>query len=119
MGAGHPGGQEVLGGLQAPLFPIPGDHDVFTGTGDPKDRRAEELYKKYFGPLYYSFDYRDAHFICLYTDEALQSAPHFSQTQLQWLQDDLAHSKARNIFVFMHKPAWESRRRDGMRYTTF
>ena len=99
--------KKILGGLQAPLFPLAGNHDVFTGTGDPKDRRAEELYKKYFAPLYYSFDYRDVHFICLYTDEALQSVPHFSDTQLQWLQADLARTKARSIFVFLHKPAWE------------
>ena len=92
VGTGHPGGETRLGRPEAPLFPIPGNHGRFHGHRRPEGPRAEELYKKYFGPLYYSFDYRDAHFICLYTDEALQSAPHFSQTQLQWLQDDLAHT---------------------------
>ena len=99
--------RKILGGLPAPLFPLAGNHDVITGTGDLNDHRGEQLYKKYFGPLYYAFDYRGAHFICLYTDEALQSVPHFSDAQLQWLRDDLARTKARSIFVFLHKPVWE------------
>jgi len=99
--------QDIIGGLECPFYPLPGNHDVITGTGNPMDRRGEELYKKHFGPLYYSFDYRYAHFVCLYTDEALQSAPHFSQEQIDWLREDLAKTQARHIFIIMHKPVWE------------
>ena len=97
----------ILDRLEAPLFPVAGNHDVITGTDDPNDHRGEELYKRHFGPLYYSFDYRGCHFVVLYTDEALQSAPRFSGTQLDWLRQDLSETSARHIFVFMHKPLWE------------
>jgi len=97
----------ILARLEAPLFPLAGNHDVITGTGDPNDRRGEELYKRYFGPLYYSFDYRDTHFVCLYTEETLESDPRFSKAQLDWLEKDLAGSKAGRIFIFLHKPVWE------------
>ncbi len=99
--------KEALDRLEPPFFPVAGNHDVITGTGDPDDHRAEELYKRYFGPLYYSFDCGPAHFICLYTEESLQSAPRFSARQIQWLRDDLARSTAQHVFVFMHKPVWE------------
>ncbi len=99
--------QSILAGLKAPLLPLAGNHDVITGTGNVNDHRGEELFKDHFGPLYYSFDYRNVHFICLYTDEALQSAPRLSDAQVRWLREDLDRAKARSIFVFMHKPLWE------------
>ena len=97
----------VIGGLEAPFYPCAGNHDVITGTGDPDDHRGEDLHKKHFGPLYYSFDYRDCHFVVLYSDEALQSLPRFSARQLDWLARDLEGSRGRQSFVFVHKPAWE------------
>jgi 3',5'-cyclic AMP phosphodiesterase CpdA len=97
----------ILSRLEAPLFPLAGNHDVITGTDNPDDHRGEELYKRYFGPLYYSFDYRDTHFICLYTEETLRSEPRFSKAQLAWLEKDLAANKTGRIFVFLHKPVWE------------
>jgi hypothetical protein len=97
----------ILADLEAPLFPVAGNHDVITGTGNADDRRGEELYKRHFGPLYYSFDYGPVHFVCLYTDEAMQSVPKLSDRQLQWLREDLAACTARDIFVLMHKPVWE------------
>jgi len=97
----------VLERLEPPFFPVAGNHDVITGTGSPDDRRGEDIYKQHFGPLYYSFDCGPAHFVCLYTEESLESAPRFSARQLEWLRDDLGKSKARHVFVFMHKPVWE------------
>jgi hypothetical protein len=99
--------KEILAELEAPLFPVAGNHDVITGTGNADDRRGEQLYRKHFGPLYYSFDCGSAHFICLYTDEALKSEPFIGDAQLRWLQEDLAGTAAEHVFVLMHKPMWE------------
>lgn len=92
--------------LKMPWYPTPGNHDVFSPIWDPEDRTFEELYKNYFGPLYYSFDYKNSHFIIMYTDEAMSSKPLISDTQLQWLKSDLEAAKKTNIFVFLHKPLW-------------
>ncbi len=97
----------ILNRLEAPLYPVAGNHDVITGTGGLDDHRGEDLFRKHFGPLYYSMEYRDAHFVALYSDEALQSRPSISERQFQWLRDDLDSTDARHIFVFVHKPMWE------------
>jgi len=99
--------KNILKPLEAPFYPLPGNHDVITGTGNTTDRRGEQLYKRQFGPLYYSLDYRNTHFVMLYTDEALQSQPRVSEKQLQWLRQDLQSTDARNVFLLMHKPLWE------------
>ncbi len=97
----------VLDGLDAPLYPVAGNHDVITGTDNPDDHRGEDLYRKNFGPLYYSFDYGGAHFVCLYTEETLRSRPRLSDRQLEWLRADLQAAGKRSTFVLMHKALWE------------
>ena len=99
--------QSVMKQLRVPWYPTVGNHEVISGSRDPNDRTFEELYKKHFAPLYYSFDYKNSHFICLYTDEAQQSRVTFSDKQLQWLENDLKNTDKTNIFVYMHKPVWE------------
>jgi hypothetical protein len=99
--------QAILGELEAPLFPVAGNHDVITGTDDRTDRRGEQIHMERFGPLYYSFDCGDVHFVCLYTEETLQSEPRLSSAQKEWLRADLEATDARDTFVFMHKPLWE------------
>jgi hypothetical protein len=99
--------KSVMNQLRMPWYPTVGNHDVISGSRDPNDRTFEKLYKKYFGPLYYSFDYKNSHFICLYTDEAQQSQVTFSDEQIQWLENDLKSTDKTNIFVYMHKPVWD------------
>ena len=94
--------------LNVAWCPTAGNHDVFTAIGDPNDRTYEDLYKKHFGPLYYSFDYRNSHFIIMYTDEAMASKPIISSDQIAWLKKDLEENDKTNVFVFMHKPLWDS-----------
>ncbi|MGB9597661.1 MAG: metallophosphoesterase family protein, partial [Candidatus Poribacteria bacterium] len=92
--------------LSMPYYLTAGNHDVFNPFRDPKDRTFEELYKKHLSPINYSFDYKNSHFVIMYTDEAMTSKPIISEDQLTWLRSDLERSNKKNVFIFMHKPIW-------------
>jgi hypothetical protein len=100
----------ILDQLTMPWYAAPGNHDVDPGTRDPSDRRFEALYQHYFGPLYYSLDYGDLHFILLDSEESLASEPLISDAQLTWLRNDLARTFENkliaHVFVVVHKPVW-------------
>lgn len=53
--------------------------------------------------LYYSFDYGDAHFVCLDTHVSGHGP---GSAQLLWAAADLAASNAKWKFVFFHVPPW-------------
>lgn len=92
--------------LTMPYYLTAGNHDIFNPFRDPKDKTYEELYKKNFSPLNYSFNYKNSHFIIMYTDEAMASKPVISENQLAWLKSDLEKNDKTNAFIFMHKPIW-------------
>lgn len=100
----------VLDQLVMPWYAAVGNHDVIPGTSNPQDRRFEALWQKYFGPLYYSIDYNDLHFIMLDSEEQLASLPVLSEAQLKWLKQDLDRTfenpKIAHVFVVIHKPMW-------------
>ena len=103
--------KKVMKRLNMPWYPVPGNHDVYGNGGNRSDRSNEALYKKHFGPLYYSFDHGGAHFVALYSDEKLSfknppTDQQMSAEQLAWLADDLAATTARQTFVFLHHPRW-------------
>lgn len=80
----------------APFFPVPGNHD----TAGPE---TSALWGKLYGPLRYSFERGNVHFVGLNTMEAggVQSP-----AVLAWLKADLAAAKAKHIVVFQHHPMW-------------
>lgn len=99
----------VMGKLKMPWYPVCGNHDVYGGRTQPAGHL--DLYKAHFGPLYYSFDYRFAHFVALFSDESLAFrnpavTQNMSAKQMQWLRDDLAATKAEQVYVFLHHPRW-------------
>lgn len=99
----------VMNVCRMPWYPVPGNHDVYSRPKKPGGHT--DLYTEHFGPLYYSFDYKWAHFIVLFSDEAHSFADparnqNMSPQQLDWLRRDLAGTEAELIFVFLHHPRW-------------
>lgn len=72
----------------------------------------ESAYQSTFGPLYYSVNLDHVTLIGVYTDEALQSQPQLSDTQIQWIEDQITKGTERGkpLVLVMHKPAWRYRR---------
>lgn len=87
------------------IWPTIGNHDVgLDPLGGPYvDAFVLPANNPSATELYYSFDYGDAHFVCLDThvnDHGPGSA------QLQWAAADLASSSAKWKFVFFHVPPY-------------
>ncbi len=78
------------------IYHVPGNHDLVGG--------GWRRFNKYFGPFYYSFDYKNAHFIIL--NNAFKVS--FSEKQIEWLKRDLAQTKKPHKFVFFHKPVFDA-----------
>ena len=85
-----------------PYYPVPGNHDVYGGNKLP-DANLEEIYRQQFGPLYFSFRYKNSLFIGLNSDP-VGSPGEIDEAQIDWLTEKLRTTSAENKFVFMHKP---------------
>lgn len=95
---------EHAGRLMAPLFILPGNHDVTTPI-------LFRWWEREVGRPYYSFNYMGCHFVALNTEqERFTGRWGFGDEQVDWVLDDLARNRtARHTFVLMHKPAWSER----------
>ena len=85
--------------LTAPIYFTPGNHDI-------ADSVSRELYKRYIGEPYYSFDIRGVHFVVL--DNSIpDEIDDFATEQIEWLAQDLERNKgALYTMVYFHKPFW-------------
>lgn len=96
---------ELTNALPMPFVPVAGNHDIWGWD-------SRQIYRDRIGPTAFSFDYGNAHFIALDTEEPLHMAT-LSPAQISWLEEDLqslqAHGGATHIFMFMHKPIWVPR----------
>ena len=84
--------------LDMKFFFVAGNHDVTNPL-------LHRIWRERFGPVWYSFDYKDVHFVCLCSED-----PNFriGDEQLAWLEKDLEKSKdSRWTLVFVHKPLWQ------------
>lgn len=87
---------------EIPFYAVPGNHDVF-GSDKRPDTGLERLFEQRWGPLYYSFAYKNALFVTLNSDSSA-GINRIDKDQLAWLKETLAASKAQHKFVFLHRP---------------
>lgn len=83
--------------LQMRFFFVAGNHDV-------TNPMLHDLWRKHFGPEWYSFDYKGVHFLCLSSEDP---SAKLGEQQVEWAEEDLKkHRDARWTFVLLHKPLW-------------
>ncbi len=110
--------RQIMSELNMQWFPVAGNHDVYwRGQGPAPQGQHESNYEKHFGPLWYSFEHKNAGFIVLYSDEGdpKTNRKAFNDGKLQTMSDEqLAFldkaleslSGAEHVFCFLHHPRW-------------
>lgn len=102
---------EIVRSLTMPLFPVAGNHDVIGGMRRTSDRTFAELYRRVFGPLWYSVDLELATMVLMFSDEGLGDANLLiSDEQMAWLEQALIRAQARGkpTVILLHRPLWRS-----------
>ncbi|MCC6486488.1 MAG: metallophosphoesterase [Candidatus Hydrogenedentes bacterium] len=91
--------------IEAPMFLVPGNHDI-------ANVECYEYWKQDFGHTYYSFDYKDCHFLVLNTEEErFDGRGPVWEAMMTFAETDLAsHAQSRHTFLFFHKPMWDDPR---------
>jgi len=102
-----------IGKMSTSVWCIPGNHENFgierhLSLVSPKNPLyGRKMYRFYFGPDYYSFNYGGFHFIGLnsLSFEDLYYYGHIDSTQLEWLKRDIAVLPLSTpIVTFQHVP---------------
>jgi hypothetical protein len=96
----------LLGSMAMPVFVTIGNHDKTGGTASAP--RTGTTFSEVFGPLNYSFNRGDVHFVCLdnilFTNNA-DYAGGFTEEQVAWLKQDLSYVPTHKlILVYYHIP---------------
>ncbi len=110
--------KDIMNRLKMSWFPVAGNHDVYwRGRGKAPAGQHEGNYEQHFGPLWYTFQHKNAGFIVLYSDEGDPSTnakgfnegvlQNMSDDQLEFLEKSLTELKSLDhVFVFLHHPRW-------------
>jgi predicted phosphodiesterase len=99
--------RQILSGLTAPTFYVPGEHD-FLDEGQGKAFLAR-YGRGTLGTGWYSFDHGGVHFVALNNVANLKPGgmAHLGEDQLAWLEKDLAGlPSSTSLIVFGHIPLW-------------
>ena len=87
--------------FKMPYVMVVGNHDVWDGS-------SGEIWRRRYGPEYFSWDHKGCHFIAL-DSEVVGEIDQIAGKQLRWLREDLKRAaSARRIFVFVHRPLWDA-----------
>jgi plastocyanin len=98
--------QQELAGIGAPVFYVPGEHDVLNDEGKSYLERYGQNTK---GAGWYSFDQAGVHFIGLVNVVDLKAGGlgSLGNEQLEWLERDVKPlTSSTPIVVFAHIPLW-------------
>ena len=99
--------------IKVPLRLIPGNHEIFgierhlSLVSAQNPLYGRKMYRHYFGPDYYSFNYGGVHFIGLNSleFEDLWYYGNIDSVQLEWLKKDVATvSPSTPVVTFQHVP---------------
>ncbi|MFI5128420.1 MAG: metallophosphoesterase family protein [Chitinophagales bacterium] len=83
------------------FFYVPGNHDI----GNPL---MEQQWKKYVGPPYYHFVYKNVLFLCINTEDGGHGG--IRDEQVNYFKKAIAdNAGVRWTFLFMHRPVWQGR----------
>ena len=86
------------------VFYVPGEHDL---VDDDRKLYLERFGKDAAGTGWYSFDHNGVHFIALNNCMQVDGLGQLGDSQLAWMQNDLAgRSASTPIVVFAHIPLW-------------
>jgi 3',5'-cyclic AMP phosphodiesterase CpdA len=108
---------DILQQFDMPTYLVPGNHDGYIQTGQDGLR----FWERFFGPLYYSFDYGDIHFAGVNSYDwptrsrhavsyvAFNWGGHVQEEQMAWITDDLdRHGDGFSAVMLHHNPLWET-----------
>jgi outer membrane protein assembly factor BamB/predicted MPP superfamily phosphohydrolase len=87
---------QVLRSLPYPVYTVPGNHDLRWAEG------GKELYRKWWGDPYYSFQAGTYKFIALDSSIRMEQYGHVEKAQLDWLAEELKDDKEK--ILFLHHP---------------
>jgi predicted phosphodiesterase len=97
-------------GIRSDLYVVPGNHDIGNKpnafTSSPiMEEGIHEVFERYWGATYSSFDYEDCHFLLL-SSSVLNSGLPLEVEQRLWMLDDLRRNRetGRRVFWCMHHP---------------
>ena len=92
------------------FYPTLGNHDYVTEGGQPYlDAFVLPANNPARSERYYSFDYANAHFVCIDSMLPYVDIP-AEEEQFAWLKEDLASTRKPWKFVFMHYPPYSAGR---------
>lgn len=101
---------KTMSDMDIPVYNIPGNHD--NDPYIPDDFKAEEPFRKWIGPTYYSFNIGDVHYVMMdntifNNSGATEGSSNvqdytegFTDNQMKWLEADLSHVKAGSTVFF-------------------
>lgn len=109
---------EILQDFDVPTYLCPGNHDGYFQTGQDGLR----FWERTFGPLYYSFDYGDTHFLSVNSYDwpridrigfsyiVLNWGGSVQEEQMDWIATDLSENldAEQTLMMMHHNPLWDT-----------